>query len=583
MAYGVIEVLKTSDGHRNLWLPNQYYVGPHYSNGYIQWLRPSSSGTSSETISGYYGLPWNDNDSALTYANEAANRTSVEENYSRLALVLNTKGSAMTERDIVLKSGVTMKFRNQSRAYLRFYDSNNNLLYTVNDLIYAQNVYSHALFMAIDKEAQEAFVGSFYWNPDYSHSGSNQEFGWLLSRDSNSQANRRTLYNILINNLPIPDPYNDHNNNYSNPIGGQTGTWDETSDTIVEPAIPTLSGVTTGFVTAYVPTLSQINDLADKMVDPNIWQGLGNTILDLSDVVVSLSLFPFQVPKIAADRQVRINLLGIHFATGAYVDKATAHYVDIDCGSLEVKEYWANCMDYNPYTKISIYLPFCGFYELDTDDVMGKTLKVKYRVDIMSGSCLATIFVNNSVMYQYAGQCSSQIPISSVSYDSFMQSMINVGVATATGGAGLAAAGAASAGDAGAAKRGMEDHGQAAQLQHEMVQATFNKTVVDTKSSMLNAAVGAVMSAKGQYKHAGAMQGIAGFMGVKKPYLIIKRPNQQIPSDYGKYHGYPAVTKAKLGDLEGYTVVDDIRLNIPEATVEEIIECEKLLKGGIII
>ena len=52
---------------------------------------------------------------------------------------------------------------------------------------------------------------------------------------------------------------------------------------------------------------------------------------------------------------------------------------------------------------------------------------------------------------------------------------------------------------------------------------------------------------------------------------------------YGKFHGYPCFTKANLNDLTGYTVVDDIRLNIPDATVDEILECEKLLKEGVVL
>lgn len=579
MAFQIVDYLKGENGRIVFWVPSKLWIGPNFSNGQKDPLVKSSS-NSNESWYVNRGLPWNDAGSELTYANEGICQGNVQMNYERLSLVINVGGEGIVSREIKLKNGVKILIDSTNNQNLRVYDSEGNLRVTYPSIVYNTR-YSHGLYCCIDEVAQEATFVAWYWNPTYQHGGSNQYAGYYASGATFSQTTRRDLYQLLVGNIPIPDPYDGHNNNYSNPIGGQTGTWDETSDTITEPAIPTLSGVTSGFVTAYVPTLSQINDLADKMVDPNIIQILGNTLLSLSDIVISLSLFPFQVPKVAADKQVQINVLGMHWGTGVYVDKATAHYVDINCGSLEVKEYWANCMDYNPYTKISIYLPFCGFYELDTDDVMGKTLQVKYRVDIMSGSCLATILVNSSVMYQYAGQCSSQIPISSVSYDSFMQSMINVGVATATGGAGLAAAGASAA--VGHARADSNENKDMAQLQHNQVQASYTKTVLDSGISAQAALANVVMSSKGQYKHAGAMQGIAGFMGVKKPYLIIKRPNQQIPADYGRYHGYPAVTRAKLGNLEGYTVVDDIRLNIPEATVEEIIECEKLLKGGIII
>lgn len=433
------------------------------------------------------------------------------------------------------------------------------------------------IWLQVDWAAEKANIGYAYGNKD----------GFLTSATMfytsvNLTTNADLLFDAVVAGLVRPDPYEGHNNNIENPVGGG-GNYDETSDTILEGTLPVIGGNTSGMCTAYVPSLEQINSLANRLADPTVYQVLGNTILKMDDIIIGLSIFPFSVPKITATHQLRINLVGVYVPSGLYIDKADGQYHEIPCGSIDVKEYWGNCLDYNPYTKVSIYLPFCGFYELDTDDVMGKTLTVNYRVDIMTGTCLASIIVDGSVMYQYAGQCSSQIPISSVSFDSFMQSIISVGVATATGGAGLAAAGASAAlGDARANMAGMA-HADVSQYQHEAVRANFHKTVVDTQSSIQNATAGAIMSAKGQYKHAGAMTGIAGFMGAKKPYLIIKRPNQCIPSDYGKFHGYPSNTKAILNDLEGFTVVDDIRLNIPEATVEEIIECEKLLKGGIII
>ena len=72
-------------------------------------------------------------------------------------------------------------------------------------------------------------------------------------------------------------------------------------------------------------------------------------------------------------------------------------------------------------------------------------------------------------------------------------------------------------------------------------------------------------------------------MGIKKPYMIIRRPKQMIPDKYGAFNGYPTNTYVQLSDLIGYTRVSDIRLNIPDATVDEILECERLLKEGVVL
>lgn len=375
--------------------------------------------------------------------------------------------------------------------------------------------------------------------------------------------------------VPTDDPY--PSNNYDEPIQGP-GDNDDSSDTIEEETLPTISGCSSGFCTAYVPTLQQINALADQLIDPTWYQALGGVVLNVADVVIGLQILPCSVPYIASDQQLQINFIGIHLPTGLYINKAEKQYIEIDCGSLAIGEYWGNCLDYNPYTKISIFLPFCGFYELDTDDVMGKTIHVKYRIDIISGSCLATILVNGSVMYQYSGNCASQVPLTSVSFDQFLSTVMNVAVATATGAAGLEAAGAAVA-SAEKFSEGKKNHDKVADNAMRMYDGVVNKTF----GQIAEASANAVLNAKGQYKHAGSLCSVPGFLGIRKPYLIIKRPNQMIPDDYGLYHGYPTYTKANLGDLEGYTEVSSIRLNIPQATVDEILECEKLLMEGVVL
>jgi hypothetical protein len=298
-----------------------------------------------------------------------------------------------------------------------------------------------------------------------------------------------------------------------------------------------------------------------------------------SDVIIALSIFPCSIP---ADNTgtVTANFLGLNLSTGIVCHYANDQFVEFSCGQLTVEEYWGNCLDYNPYTSISIFLPFCGMYELDTDEVMGKTLDVSYRIDIFSGSCLATIKIDGSIFYQYSGQCSSQVPLSSVSFDQFLGSMIDLGVATATGVSAIRGA----AGELAKAENNFLGSKTAENALDVMAaKQSYQKVKEESGTKTLGASVNAVMGGKGFYNHAGAMSGSPGFLGVKTPYLIIKRPEQVIPSMYGKFHGYPANTTAVLGDLSGYTEVGDIRLNIPDATVDEIIECEQLLKGGVVI
>lgn len=451
----------------------------------------------------------------------------------------------------------------------RYFESN---LPDFNGVLMTSNVLNRMFYsISFNDDLGVAIVGLFTWAFPTNYSSTYNPLG-------NPSAN---LYNILRGLVPATDePYGD--DTYQISSGGR-GDHDDTSDVISQDAIPIAAATRSGMCTAWVPNWGEIQDVANALLDPNIFQILGSNVVKFSDVIIGLSIFPCAIPATDLDT-VKANVLGIEIGTGVQAHIANDQFVSIDCGTLDVKEYWGNCLDYNPYTRISIFLPFCGTYELDVDEVMGKTIGVSYRIDIMSGACLATIKINGSVFYQYSGQCSAQVPLSSVSFDQFLSSMIELGVATATGVGAIGAAGGAVS----AAKDQMFVPQSRTDLRshtEEIASAEQNYSKVKEQSanSIADAAVGAVMGSKGFYQHAGAMSGSPGFLGVKKPYLIIKRPEQLIPGMYGKFHGFPCNTTAVLGDLAGYTEVGDIRLNIPEATVDEIIECEQLLKGGVVI
>ena len=393
---------------------------------------------------------------------------------------------------------------------------------------------------------------------------------------------KRQSYAIFNNQPPepTPDPY--PSDNYDDPEGGD-GDFDDTSDVIATPTTPSLTIGTSQLVNIYVPDAQQIEDLAARLIDPNIFNILASTVEDVSACVIGLHIIPVNVPFIVPDKQLVMNFLGITIALGLYMNKPVKQFIDVDCGTLTANEYWGNCLDYAPYTKISIFLPFCGYYDLDTDEVMGKTIQVKYRVDIASGSCIAFIIINGSVLYQYTGNCAQQIPLTAVDFNAFLSNAFNVAVATATGGVGIAAAGAAVMAADAALSNASGKEVQSASSELDQAKSHYDSVKLRAEGRIASAAVNAVVNSKPHFNHGGSLSGSAGFLGCKKPYLIITRPNPMIPDQYGKFHGYPCNTTAKLDNLIGYTEVADIRLNIPDATIDEIIECEKLLKDGVVI
>lgn len=328
-------------------------------------------------------------------------------------------------------------------------------------------------------------------------------------------------------------------------------TWDDSSDVIDLPATPTFNLITNNLIHAWRPTVSTLNDLASYLWSNfdifDSQKTLSKVFTSPLESILSLHVLPFTVP---AGSDIGLTLAG--FATGVNMAPVTSQFVDVPCGSLEILPYWDNYLDYNPYTKLTLCLPFAGQVTLDPDEVMGKTVSVRYRVDVLTGSFVSFVYLSgDKVLGQYAGNCALSVPISAADYGRFNAAILNV-AGTAAAAFGAAATGGLSAGITGAEQVGMS-----------LVQNVQNSKV--------------------HVAHSGGLTGAPGFMGVMTPYLIIHRAKQSVPEDVGAYTGYPLNATQTLGDCDGYTVVREIHLDGIPLTEPELEELRTILQGGIVI
>lgn len=324
--------------------------------------------------------------------------------------------------------------------------------------------------------------------------------------------------------------------------GGGTGSFDGTGDAISAPSVPTLGATNTGFVSLYNPTLSQVQELASYMwSDAFSIDSFKKLFADPMDTILGLSIVPVAVP----DGETTTLKVG-NLSTGISITRAGAQYITVDCGSIAVNEYWGAYLDYAPYTKLEIYLPYIGTHQLSADDVMGKTISVKYNVDILSGSCVAFITCGDSVLYTFSGQCSQNIPITGEDFASNLMGAISF----------AASAGAVVASGGGA--------------------ATVMPAAAGLTSSYINAF-------KPDIQRSGNIGGTSGMLGIQVPYLILTRPRQCTPENQNKYLGYPSFITEELSDLSGYTEIEDIQLEGCTATDTEIDEIKSLLAGGVLL
>ena len=321
---------------------------------------------------------------------------------------------------------------------------------------------------------------------------------------------------------------------------GGTGDFDGTTDPIDFPDLPTVSAVDTKFITIFNPSKAQLTSLAEYMWSPLFdVDTLKKLWADPMDCILGLTMVPFSVPN-GGTGTVAIG----NISTGISMTKAGSQYVAINCGSINVKEFWGGYLDYDPYTKFQIYLPYVGIKPLLADEIMGKSIHVKYHCDILTGACNCFVKCGGSVLYSFNGQCSTQIPISGNDWRNTISAAINIA-------------------------------GQAAGMY-----VTGGATAPMAISSIAQSAVNGL---KQTVEKSGSLSGTGGMLAIQKPYLIATRPKQAVPKNQNKFTGYPAFITRTLSSCSGYTEVYSCHLeNIP-CTSDELNEIENLLKSGVIL
>lgn len=264
-------------------------------------------------------------------------------------------------------------------------------------------------------------------------------------------------------------------------------------------------------------------------------------------------------------------------------------YTQINCGSIVIPEYWGNYLDYSPYSQAYIYLPFIGIMAVDVDDIVGHAVNVLYHVDSYTGSCIAQITCArtgySNTLYQFSGDCSVEIPMAGGSQAAIKAAMIgaNAYQNAANISAGMSLLGGIGSGilsGIGGALGGNPASG----IAHGIGQAIGGITSAISQRAYGEAQhTAAMVSQKSTVQHSGSFGASHGAMGIKKPYIFIRRPIQKVVNNYNRLYGYPAHKMVVIGDCTGYLRCREANVQSSLATEEEKTLIEQLLKSGVYV
>lgn len=337
----------------------------------------------------------------------------------------------------------------------------------------------------------------------------------------------------------------------------------EESDTETDPTISDITG--SGLLTkTYMLTPQEAQGIGAFLWGADYMTNI--KLLNTSPIenVVACKLFPFEVT--GTNTSVKIG--NVDSQTTA--DLVAKNVIKKESGALTVPTFYTSqadnlkFLDYDPFTKVEIFLPFIGLKELPTDIVMGGTLKIQWWIDLVCGTVETHVLCNSPTdrgttnsgyhtLMIFNSQCGVDIPLTAQNLaqveSAYIQNAIGGGVSLASG----------------------------------------------NIAGVIQSMAGAVTTQYHSQTH-GTPAPSTTIQTDLTPYIRITRPYAKINGStnvgtsnenpckaYRDLMGSPLYEVQNLGSLDGYTEVENPQIAVSGALKDEVDEINRLLAEGVIL
>lgn len=345
---------------------------------------------------------------------------------------------------------------------------------------------------------------------------------------------------------------------------------------------------TTTFLNYYYGTAEDINNFGKGLWDApdDFWTALikyKEMQIDPFDFLVNLRVYPFDL-KEYGDVEIKD---GIFVGSGGFIPfagtnfyRATNNYRILDFGTLYL-EPPVNFLNYDPYTKVSIYLPFSGTWDLNVRTLYntpneGDNISLKCYVDITDGTGIWVLRNEASGKNLLIKQCKIGVEITLTGNDStqISSNIINANLNAVNRTSSFASSYASNVGSAIGNARETDIAGLLGNLGAAGNQATsgFTGTI-----SAINDLARAGMDVPNT---TGATTSSASFGINTIPYLIYRCPTVENPDNFAHTVGYLTNTTHKISELNGLTICRNVDTSGIAATESERDLIKKILESG---
>lgn len=352
------------------------------------------------------------------------------------------------------------------------------------------------------------------------------------------------------NDLQIyPLDYNskDLDNSNNTTIGGGYGSGNNPHDTIEIPQLPNLVLSNTGS-SLYALTSAEMLAFSNWLWTSDWTENIKKLRTDPMQNIIGVSVI--DIPLSGNATTIHVGNLNSEINANL-----VNNWVSVDCGSINIEEYYGTFADYEPYIALTLYLPKVGFVQIPADAVVNNSIKIVYNIELTSGEGLCYIYIVNNrdnfsyVYNTYTCHVSANVALSASDHTQQISAIINASINTTSAIGGAIATGGATAGSA----------------------------ATTVASSALN-----VATTKNPTQTKGNFGNFGTLMCVKKPYLIINRTNLTKPASFQENNGYMINYTATIGGHTGFLKTRDYHCMF-NAPYNHRTEIENILNGGVII
>lgn len=307
----------------------------------------------------------------------------------------------------------------------------------------------------------------------------------------------------------------------------------------IVPPIILPTGSADALFTAYNPTLQQVQQFGAWLWSGNPIEQVKKLFFNPIDAIISLHKV-YISPVANNEGTIHLGYLDSNVPSKILTNQTNM----FNFGTISFPEYFGNVFDYDPFTEVSIYLPFVGIVPLNVKDIMRSSLQVIYQCDMYTGNIMAQINVlrdgnKGGTLYTYPGNCAERFPVSAGDISGTVSSAMNIAMG-------------------------------------------IGQTLAGNTMFGASQIARGVFSPKGSTQRGGDFSGNAGALGNRSAYLIVSRPQTMLADKFPAYQGKPTNFTTTVGACKGFIkcTVDHLE-NIP-ATADELTEIDTLLQQGIL-